>query len=238
MVSANFKLQILDEPSFAEFNRYIGVYKFGDPVTLFFKATESFVNCEMLHRKAERAKVLELPRGNNEYIEKMAMLHNTQGLRRLERARDAARKGLEMYPNIVKKEDELVSEKEMKDILSDYDLMIKDEILEMDLTSMEAQEIWNEYLTARKTVDQNGMSGLLNLFATKMDDLIEARRNLDKGREPASPLPWWKIVVVAAALVVSIGSVIYCYKKQDCKWVWAMVKAIGGATYETLKRGC
>jgi len=75
---------------------------------------------------------------------------------------------------ILKKEDELVSEKEMKDILSDYDLMIKDQVLEMDVTPEEAREIWDEYLTARKTVDEKGMSGLMELFGNKIDDLIDA----------------------------------------------------------------
>jgi fatty acid desaturase len=82
------------------------------------------------------------------------------------------------------------------------------------------------------------MSGLITYAGEKINELEKARKDLAKGREHTSPLPWWKIVLIAVALVVSIASVVYCYKKQDCKWVWAMVKAIGGALFQTLKAGC
>ncbi len=233
-----FKLSILENPAFAEFNSFVGDYKFGDPITLFFKANESFVNCEILHRQAERANVLSLPKGCSEYYEGLAKLHNTQGLRRLQRAARAVKKAVTMYPNVLAKEDELVSEKEMKEILSDYDVMIKNELFEMDLTSVEAKEVWDEYVKNREIVNTKGMSGLINYFAQQMDKLTELRTDLAKGREHHSPLPWWKIVLIAGALVVSVASVVYCYKKRDCRWVWNMVKAIGGAVLETVKAGC
>jgi hypothetical protein len=237
-MEAKFKLSILGDPAFAEFNRFVGTYKFGDPIGLLFSATESFINCEILHRKAERANVLKLPKGTSEHYESNSLLHNNQGLRRLRRARECINKGIKMYPQVLKKEDELVSEKEMKEILDDYDAMIKNEIFEMDLTADETNGILNEYGKARKVVDSKGMSGLIEYAGSKIDDLIEARTDLKKGRREASPLPWWKIVLIAVVLAVSIGSVVYCYKKQDCKWVWDMVKAIGGALWETLKAGC
>lgn len=91
-MEANFKLSILSDPAFAEFNRVVGVYKFGDPVALLFSAAESFVNCEILHRKAERATALNLPKGVSEYYEGISLLHNAQGLRRLQRASKAVGK--------------------------------------------------------------------------------------------------------------------------------------------------
>jgi hypothetical protein len=166
------------------------------------------------------------------------MLHNAQGLRRLKIAGESVKKAIEMYPNVIKKENELVSTKEMKGILNDYDGMLKNEILEMDLKREETSEIWNEYVTARKTVDTDGMGGLIKHFSSKIDQLIEARTDLSKGRKEASPLPWWKIVIIAGAIAVSIAAVAYCYKKQDCKWVWDVVKAIGGWLWNLLRSGC
>jgi len=237
-MEANFKLSILSDPAFTEFNRFVGVYKFGDPIALVFSAAESFVNSEILHRKVERAIALNLPKGVSEYYENMSQLHNSQGLRRLQRAAKAVKKAVEMYPNVIKKEDELVSEKEMREIIRDYDEMLKNQLFEMDITSGETKEIWSEYDKARKIVDSKGMSGLIEYSGERISGLEKLRKDLATGRKNASPLPWWKIVLIAIALVVSIGSVIYCYKKQDCKWVWNMVKAIGGALYETLKAGC
>ena len=237
-MEANFKFLILSDPAFGEFNRFVGVYKFGDPVALLFSAGESFINCEILNRKAERANVLNLPKGASEYFKDLSLLHNRQGLRRLQRAGKAVQEAIKMYPKVLEKEGKLVSEKEMKDILRDYDGMFKSELFEMDITSTEAQEIWNEYKKARNIVDVNGMSGLITYAGEKINELEKARKDLAKGREHTSPLPWWKIVLIAVALVVSIASVVYCYKKQDCKWVWAMVKAIGGALFQTLKAGC
>ena len=179
-----------------------------------------------------------LPKGSGEYYEGLSLLHNTQGLRRLQRARASVEKAMEMYPRVIEKEDELVSEKEIKEILNDYDGMIKNELFEMDLTPEETREVWDEYVRAREVVDAEGMSGLIKYFGSKIDELTKARTSLEKGREHASPIPWWKIVLIAVALVVSIGSVIYCYKKRDCKWVWSMIKAIGGAVYEIVKAGC
>lgn len=145
---------------------------------------------------------------------------------------------MEMYPNVIKKEDELVSEREMKEILGDYDRMLKNELFEMDITSEEAKEIWNEYDKARKIVGTKGMSGLIGYAGEKIDELEKARKDLTMGRKHASPLPLWKIILIAIALGVSIVAVTYCYKKQDCKWVWDMIKAIGGALFEILKSGC
>ena len=238
MQNANFKLSILSDPAFEEFNTFVGVYKFGDPANLLFSAAESFINCEVLHRKSERAEVLGLPKGTGEYFERISLLHNSQGLRRVQRAEKAVKKAIEMYPNVMKKEDELVSEKEMKEIIGDFDVMLKNELLEIDITSEESKEIWSEYDKARKVVDAKGMSGLIGYFGEKLVELEKSRKDLAFGRKHASPLPLWKIILIALALLVSIASVVYCYKKQDCRWVWPMVKAIGGALYETLKAGC
>jgi hypothetical protein len=236
--NANFKLSILADPSFEEFNAFVGVYKFGDPVVLFFSAADSFIHSEILHRKSERSEALGVTKGVGDYYEKLSLLHNTQGLRRLQRANKAVAKAIQMFPNVLKKEDELVSEAEMKEILKDYDVMLKNEILEMDITAQESKEVWEEYDKTRKVVDAKGMSGLVGYFGEKLTELEKARTDLSTGRKPASPLPYWKIIVIAAALVISIASIVYCYKKKDCKWVWDMVKAIGGALFQMLKAGC
>lgn len=237
-MTSDFELSILKDPAFAEFNRFIGDYKFGDPVVLFFRATESFVNCEILNRRAERAAALEVSRGYGEYHDRLAMLHNAQGLRRLQGARKSIAQAIELYPKVIEKEDVLVSEEEMKGILADYDHMIKDQVLEMDLSRQEAREVWNEYANARKALDAGKMKGLIDYCSSKLAELTDARTDLGKGRQPHSPLPWWKILVIAVALAVSIFSVVYCYKKKNCEWVWRMVSAIGGSLLQILKSGC
>jgi hypothetical protein len=235
-MTETFKSRILENPAFVKFNTFVGAYKFGDPVGLIFSAGDSFVNCEILHRKAERAKIMGLPK--SEYYESVAMLHNAQGLKRLERAQECIKKAVEMYPRIIEKEDELVSDDEMKKILVDHDVMIKDEIFEMDIAPEEANEIWNEYTKARKVVDAKKMHGLIEHVSSKIDELKNARKDLKKGRAHTSPLPYWKIAILAAVLCVAIGAIIYCYKKEDCKWVWELVKSVGGWLLDLVMYGC
>lgn len=236
MEAAIFKSEIVDDPRFAEFTRFVATYKFGDPVTPLFMAGESFVNCEILHRRAERAKALKLSKG--EYYEEMAMIHNDQGLSRLRAARASVNKAIEMFPRVIEKEDELVSEREMKDILDRYGVIIKNEVFEMDLPAEDAKAVWAEYVQIKKTVDEAGMSGLINYYGSKIDELIKARTDLKAGRKLASPLSWWKICFIAGCLAVSVGAVVYCYKKHNCGWVWYLVRAIGGFVYDVLRAGC
>lgn len=151
---------------------------------------------------------------------------------------DAAKKARNMYPKVLRKENELVSTREMRKILTDYSLMFRNEVLEMDLTKEESEIIWKKYLEIRKVVNSRGVKWLLDYSIAQLEKLIEYRADLVKGRKHASPLPWWKIAVIAVSLAVSISAVVYCYKKHDCRWVWNMVKAIGGALWEMLKSGC
>lgn len=242
MKSINPKKSIVDKPGFARFVKSIERFGFGDPVTPFFKASESFYKCEAKHRKAERAKILKMPK--SEYYEEMAMLNNRQGLRRLQAAKKSIKKARKMYPEI-EKECGLLPEREKEEILNDCDIMFKDELFEMDLDPEIITEIWTEYGKVRKVVDDTGMRGLIEYYDSKLDELIEARTDLKKGRQCASPLAWAIIIAIAIILVISVAAVINCYRKYDCHWVEELLKDVrcsvqmqtGYVTQECADRG-
>jgi hypothetical protein len=212
-----------NKPRFSRFISSMERYGFGDPVTSFLKAAESINKCEKMHRKAERAKLLKLPKAD--YYEEMAMLSNRQSLRKLQLTKKSLKKAIKMYPEI-EKECDLLPDKEKGEILSDCDLMFKDELFEMDLSPEILIEIWAEYENVRKVIDNKGMRGLLTFSKSKADELIEARTDLEKGRQPASPLAVAAMIAVAFLLGVAIGAVIDCYAKMGCQWIEDALKSL------------
>lgn len=236
METAPCKEPVVDSVPYGRFIRRIEAHKFGDPVTPAVKAIESFLNCEIIHRRAERAAAMKLPKGK-EY-EKMAMVHNAQGLRRLKAARASVNKAIKMYPSIVKKRGELVSEKELKEIFGECDVMLKNEIFEKDLPAAEAAAVWSEYEKVKEVVTTKRMRGLADYYGSKIDELTEARTDLAKGRKHASPIPWWKIVAIAVELGIAIGAVVNCFKKDDCKDLLEILRITAKALYRTVTMGC
>ncbi len=215
MKTAPFKESVVDSVPYGRFIRHIAAHKFGDPVTPVVKAIESFLNCEILHRRAKRAAAMKLPKGK-EY-EKMAMVHNAQGLRRLKAARASVNKAIEMYPRTLKKEDESVSEERLKEIFGECDVMLKNEIFEMDLPAAEAAAAWSEYEKVKEVVTTKRMRGLADYYGSKIDELTEARTDLAKGRKHASP-GLWGLIAAGVELAIWGCGVVVCNEKDGCEW--------------------
>jgi len=236
METAPCKESVVDSVPYGRFIRHIAAHKFGDPVTPAVKAIESFLNCEILHRRAERAAAMKLPKG--EEYEKMAMVHNAQGLRRLKAARASVNKAIEMYPRTLKKEDESVSEEKLKEIFGECDVMFKNEIFEKDLPAAEAAVVWSEYEKVREVVTTKRMRGLADYYGSKIDELTEARTDLAKGRKHASPICEYKIAAIVVALVITAAAVAYCYLKDDCEYLMVILEVVALGVYKIVRQGC
>lgn len=220
MKKDKFKLPILDDPAFIKFSKIIKEYDVGDPASPFYRAIEDFGNCEILHRKSERAKKLKLPKAD--YYENIAMLHNTQGLRKLQSAKVAINKTIKRLPPGPEKK---ISHKEMKARLDEYEIMFKNEIFEEDFTPEESELTWASFGKAKKALVDKGTIGLLEYMSSNIDKLIDSRKDLKKGRQFANPIHIWKVNAIAIYTGIQAFVLIWCFCTSDCIWALAPLPA-------------
>jgi len=199
-------------------------YEIGDPLTPFLKATESFMLCEALHKKAERAEKLKLPKA--EYYENTSLLHNRQGLNRLAKAKELMKKAVEKFPEL-EKECGVISKQDIEKILGDCDIMIKNEIFETELSPEIAEEFWEIYQEVRNSANQKGLRGILHFCDAKIGALEDVRKDPMKGRQPASPIAFFIALIIGIIIGASVYAVIECYNKHGCQWVEDALRLVG-----------
>jgi hypothetical protein len=209
---------IPDTPAFAELKKLFDEQGVEDPMSTTYKAVDDFGECEILHRKAERAKKLKLPKGD--YYERMAMLHNKQGLRRVKAAKAQIKKVLKAYPLELEK---TLSKKQIGELLDEHEMMFKNELFEQDLPAVEVEEIYDVYRAAKQIAKAKGGKGLLKHVEAKLDQVAKGRTNLKKGRGPGSPIAWWKIAAIAALAAFSVWAFWWCYTYSNCAFAWQMI---------------
>jgi len=204
------KLTMLHDPEFVKVIEKFKEQRISDPMISFFRASEDFVNCESIHRRAERAELLKMPKA--EYYEEMAMLHNKQGLRKLGHAQRLMSEAIEKFPHDLEK---AASTKETMESLDEQGKVFKNQLFEQDFPVETTEEIWTGYEEARRIVATMGVKDLMKHADSKMRELLEARTDLTIGRRHASP--WiWKAIAYAILGIFIIVVCVLCFNVSNC----------------------
>lgn len=99
----------------------------------------------------------------------------------------------------------------------------------------ELLQIWD------KTMDIASNQGVLGLFNSMEDSLnqfVSRRMTEERGTSPASPLPWWKYVVIGLYIGAAAFAVFACFFWGACTWVWGAISATAPFLFGIIDRGC
>lgn len=102
----------------------------------------------------------------------------------------------------------------------------------------EVLDVWDEL--AGVALDQ-GAAGLQKRLRELLAEFAERRLTDERGTSPASPLPWWKYVVIASILALTIFAVVACFVWFKCAWIKVLIEAAGPITkvvFGIVDRGC
>ncbi len=218
MRRSTVELSVLDSPAFGRLNKRLEAEGIENPAELLYHVMEDFVDCEVFHRRAERATKLGLPHGIHD--EKKAMMRNSQGLRRLRSAKGHLKKLLaNLPPGLARR----LPDAEMSELLDEHEMMVRDQLVDHDLTAVEIEELWEIYEDVKQTARAHGARGLIEYVAAKLDALEPLRVDLDKGRAHGSPFPVWKAVAIGFLVGVNIFIFISCFTYLDCSSAWLLI---------------
>ncbi len=238
METTYFRIRLLESPAYvklSEFDKGQEIANFANP---FLQGIEGFTNCEVFHRRAERAKSLQLPK--SDYYRKFSELQNNRGMRNI----DSARKSLEIFikrnPQGIEKD---IPKDIFQEIMDESETTMKNELFEKDIKPEEAKEIWEEVIKIRKIANEKGTRGLANHLLYAVDNLKKGRIDLDKGRKPASPFNLWKLLAIIGIIVLVFLLLIFLiWAGMTNPEQWNAVGEMLGTSWNTIcdliNRGC
>lgn len=131
------------------------------------------------------------------------------------------------------------SEKAMQTTFADARERFISALLEFNITNnpdfFEVVEIWEH---AVKTFKKGGLAALRGHMQTQLREFAERRLTDERGTSPASPLPWWKYVLIAALIGAAIFAVVACFIWFGCSWAMSAVSAAAPWVFGIIDRGC
>jgi len=100
---------------------------------------------------------------------------------------------------------------------------------------VEILEIWDKSMDLAA---KEGVRGLLNSMEESLDQFVARRMTDERGTSPASPLEWWKYVVIALYVGAAVFAVIACFWWSACTWVWPAISATAPWIFKIVEMGC
>jgi len=112
-------------------------------------------------------------------------------------------------------------------------------VLELNFTNnddfTEVLEIWDKTMTL---AHKDGVAGVLGGMASSLEQFISRRNTEERGTSPASPLAWWKYVVIALYIGSAAFLVFACFYWGGCTWVWPAIAASAPWIFKIIDMGC
>jgi len=96
-------------------------------------------------------------------------------------------------------------------------------------------EIWDQTMALAQ---KEGVAGLLGAMAGSLEEFVSRRQTEERGTSPASPLPWWKYVVIAWYASSAVFAVIACFIWSGCSWVWDAIAKTAPWIFKIVEMGC
>jgi hypothetical protein len=201
-------------------------------------AAEQFVETEQVFRKSERFSAAGFAEAFSENEVRVANSLNDAGLASLDAALDAVRSARnDLDPGLVEEVNRTSTSDDFGQNLTRARESFVDQLLGLDFLKEDFQQIVGLWDRHSQTVSSAGLSGLLDELEATTTQLREVRTQPDRGTAPGS-IPWWKALVVAGIILVSLGAVIACFIWFACSWVVQYLAFVSPITLELIRQGC
>lgn len=192
-------------------------------------AGDTFVESEKAFRQRGRLEAVGAENARANASKEHEDRFNAAGIRQMERAIQEFENAKDLDQDTRRRIEESIGTQDFRDRLADAREMFRDNIVTSDISGGEAEEILEMWDEAQTALEQEGFDGLLNKGRERVQEVREVRGRPNRGREPHSPLAWWKYAIIAGALVVGVASVIACFIWGGCTWVTYLLTFYGGA---------
>lgn len=184
-----------------------------------WKASKAFLQSEQAYRSAmltERlywppAEGLDLPTETAENYTDRERIYNDLGIAHLSAARDSLR-GFMQTAFFSELTDLYIPEHTYE--LEYARFFFIAEVIRSGIPPDEAKRVANEYATQMDIAIRQGYAGLIDGVIGEIEKLIEYRQKGKRGRQLGSPMPVWKISLLAILTGTHIGAIIACFKTR------------------------
>ncbi len=95
--------------------------------------------------------------------------------------------------------------------------------------------IWDKTM---EVASNQGVPGLLNSMEESLGQFAARRMTDERGTSPASPLPWWKYVVIGLYIGATAFAVFACFYWSNCTWVWQAIEKTAPWLFKIIENGC
>ncbi|MFC1927358.1 hypothetical protein ACFLW7_02120 [Chloroflexota bacterium] len=174
-----------------------------------WEASKAFLKSEQAHRSAAFIEQLDFPREVTDYTEQ-ERLFNRLGVEHLNAARDRLTRFMQTIPHML----EDIHVPDYKNELIFARIYFLRSIGETGMALDEGKTITEKYDALVEVAMDQGYASLLNNVIHEIETLAEYRLSETRGRIHASPLPVWKISLLAILAGTNIGAVIACFKTK------------------------
>jgi hypothetical protein len=200
-------------------------------------AADEFVQSEQAFRREQRVRVIGFVATDSERLAEAQ--HNAAGLQHLEGALTRIRNvRQQLDAGLVARLDTTVRSEQGRQALASSRGNFAHQLSEQDVPIADFQEILKAWDSQSGQVAANGFSGLLTELEASAARLKEVRNQPNRGREAGSPLPLWKIILIASTILVSLAAVIACFVWFGCGWIMAYLKVYAPALSALILMGC
>lgn len=192
-------------------------------------AAANFGLCEIYDRKAGRGEALEQGKERVRHYKKMSDRYQQRGLAVLERAISQLPNFEAELSSIRKRPARAVAAKRASEARDDFLLWFSES--ELKVADMKKLE---KALAEATTAVLEGPESFGKHVSAKLTELQKARKSDDRGNR--DNIPWWKIVLIALYLLVSLWKIIRCIILDRCsKAEKAIVEAAAAILGVSLK---
>lgn len=99
----------------------------------------------------------------------------------------------------------------------------------------EIVELWDQTM---EHASSHGLAGVFSKMSDALEEFVKRRCTAERGTSPASPLPWWKYVVIGLYIGAAAFAVFACFYWGGCTWVWPAISATAPWIFKIVEMGC
>jgi hypothetical protein len=194
------------------------------------EAALRFGTCELQMRRSERLRKLKLAEAEASRLVDSALANHERGLLALPAVRTFAEAVAGQPPD-----DQTLSQ--WRDYSPTIRRESREQLGELDLSADDAGHLARIFDECYDAIDEGGLSGLGRNLSTRLEELDDVRRSLDRGTRAAS-FPWWKIVAAGAIVGLTAYAVWTLLASGAPWWNFFLVALVACIMMLCVAMGC